>query len=285
MSMRAVVALTRPQRLPAVWSAALAGVCLAPVPWDPAGALGAAAALTLAFAGLAILNDAYAAPLDAVLRPQRPIPAGQIGRGTALAGGYAALAAFVVVAAGLALKGGPRAAAAAGGLALLLAGTALLYDTASEGNPAAPALLALCRGLAYLTAAAVVSGRVSGPPALAAAALAAYATGLYCCCDREGGGPRLWPLLLLLVPFLAAAPLLSGEPAQAVLWFCALAWVTRALLRLLQRDFERASIELFSAMPLMDALMISQRHPGAAVWLAAAAFPLTYILLRWLPED
>ena len=285
MSLRAVASLARPQRLATSWSGALAGACLAPAEGKPALVAAVALALSLAHLGGAALNDAYDAPLDALLRPRRPIPSGELPRGAALALGYGALAGFVFSAVVLALPLGARGGAAAAGIALVLAGTVVLYDTAHAGNPAAPALLAVCRGLIYVTASVVVSGRLSGAPALGAAVLAAYSVGLSCVCDREDGGARLWPLLLLFSPLVATAPLLAGTSGQACLWFCALAWIARGALRLLQRDFSRAWISLFSAMPLIDALLIGQMGLRPAVWVAAAAFPVTYLLLRFAPES
>ena len=284
MALRAVAALGRPQRLATVWSGALAGACLAPSPPQAWLAAGAAAALSLAYLGGAALNDAYDAPLDAVLRPRRPIPAGQVPRSLALALGYGALACFVLACAALAWSRGWRGSVSAAGIALVLSGTVVLYDTAHEGNPAAPALMGVCRGLVYVTAAVVVSGRLSGPPALGAAVLAGYTVGMACACDREEGGSRLWPLLLLLSPFLFTAPLLSGTPGQTCLWFCALLWVCRGILGLLQRDFARAFRTLFCALPLVDAMLISREALRPESWAALAAFPVTYALLRWAPE-
>lgn len=285
MSLRALAVLSRPQRLAPVWSGALAGACLAPSGATPALIAAVALALSLAHLGGAALNDAYDAPLDALLRPRRPIPSGQLPRDAALALGYGALAAFVLAAAFLALPLGARGGGAAAGVALVLAGTVVLYDTSHEGNPAAPALLAVCRGLVYVTASVVVSGRLSGAPAVGAAVLASYSVGLSTVCDREDGGARLWPLLLLFSPFLATANLLAGSPAQACLWFCALAWVARGAMRLLQRDFSGAWRSLFAAMPLVDALLIGQGGFRPAVWVAVAAFPLTYWVLGLDPES
>jgi hypothetical protein len=85
-------------------------------------------------------------------------------------------------------------------------------------------------------------------------------------------------------PFLFAAPLLSGSAGQSTLWFCALLWVARGALSLLQRDFARAFRALFSALPLIDALLIARDGLRPEAWVALAAFPVTYALLRWAPE-
>jgi hypothetical protein len=272
--------LARPRLLPPVCSAALAGACLAPAPWEPVAAAAAAAGLLLAFSGSSALSDVYAAPLDAVLHPSRPIPAGRVERRLALAAGYGALALSVALAGAAAAAHGAGGVVTAAGAALVLAGAAILRETAAEGSPAAPALQALCRGLAYLTAAAAVSGSVTWQPVMAAAVLAAYAAGLSGACEREEGAQRLWPLLLLLAPFLAAAPALTGGLWQSVLWFGTLAWVTRGLLGILQRDFDDAWPRLYSATPLIDALLISQAGFDGASVLVACVFPLTFALLR-----
>lgn len=284
MALRSVASLARPQRLATVWSEAVAGVSLAAVAARPGLTAAAAAALSLAYLGGSALNDAYDAPLDALLHPRRPIPSGAVRRDAALALGYGALACFVLSCAALAWSRGARGMGAAAGAALVLAGTVVLYDTVHEGNPAAPALMGLCRGLVYVTAAVVVSGRLSGPPALAAAVLACYTVGLATAGDREEGGARLWPLLMLLSPFLFTAPLLSGSAGQSCLWFCALLWVARGALGLLQRDFAKANLLLCSALPLVDAMLIAHDGMRPAAWASLALFPVTYALLRWAPE-
>ncbi|MEU5942316.1 SCO3242 family prenyltransferase [Micromonospora sp. NPDC047548] len=124
-----------------------------------AGALGprtaglAGASVLLYWAGMAA-NDWADRRLDAVERPERPIPSGRVTPGAAL--GLAA----GLTAAGLglaAVAGGRRAAAVAVPLAAAIWG----YDLAAKNTAAGPAVMAACRGLDVLL------GSTGGRPARA----------------------------------------------------------------------------------------------------------------------
>ncbi|PXY27305.1 SCO3242 family prenyltransferase [Prauserella muralis] len=100
------------------------------------------ASASLYWAGMA-LNDWSDRELDAVERPERPIPSGRVSAGAALATGG------VLTAAGLGLAGfggGQRAARTAA----LLAGAVWAYDTTLKGTAAGPLGMAACRALDVL---------------------------------------------------------------------------------------------------------------------------------------
>ncbi|MGP3999744.1 SCO3242 family prenyltransferase [Streptomyces sp. 8N706] len=119
--------------------------------------LAAGASLCLYEAGMA-LNDWADRDLDAVERPDRPLPSGRIAPAAALA------AAGGLTAAGLAL------AAAAGrrslATATVLAGTVWAYDLRLKATAAGPAAMAAARGLdLMLGATASMPSRTAGNPA------------------------------------------------------------------------------------------------------------------------
>lgn len=105
----------------------------------------AAASACLYAAGMA-LNDYSDAELDAVERPERPIPSGRVPRATALGLGAGLTAAGV----GFAFLAGR----AAGLTALGLAASVWTYDLAAKSSPAGPAVMAVCRGLNVVMGAA-----------------------------------------------------------------------------------------------------------------------------------
>ncbi|MET9299477.1 SCO3242 family prenyltransferase [Micromonospora aurantiaca] len=121
-----------------------------------AGALGprtpalAGASVLLYWAGMAA-NDWADRRLDAVERPERPIPSGRVRPAVALgvASGLTAAGLAVATAAG-----GRRAAA----VALPLAATIWGYDLRAKNTAAGPAVMAACRGLDVLLGAS--GGRV-----------------------------------------------------------------------------------------------------------------------------
>ncbi|MDX2842013.1 UbiA family prenyltransferase, partial [Streptomyces ipomoeae] len=105
------------------------------------------------WAGMA-LNDYADATVDAVERPERPVPSGRVPRRTALA------------VAGALTAGGLGLAAASGGRrsllgALPLVGAVWAYDLKLKSTPAGPAAMASARALDVL-AGALAAGRGSG---------------------------------------------------------------------------------------------------------------------------
>ncbi|MFG1918701.1 SCO3242 family prenyltransferase [Micromonospora sp. NPDC048898] len=122
-----------------------------------AGALGprtpalAGASVLLYWAGMAA-NDWADRGLDAVERPERPIPSGRITPAAAVGLAAGLTAAGVGLAAAV---GGRRAAA----LAVPLAATIWGYDLLAKNTAAGPAVMAACRGLDVLLGAS--GGRVT----------------------------------------------------------------------------------------------------------------------------
>ncbi|MGC4815202.1 SCO3242 family prenyltransferase [Micromonospora sp. DT228] len=122
-----------------------------------AGALGprtpalAGASVLLYWAGMAA-NDWADRGLDAVERPERPIPSGRITPAAAVGLAAGLTAAGVGLAA---VAGGRRAAA----LAVPLAATIWGYDLLAKNTAAGPAVMAACRGLDVLLGAS--GGRVT----------------------------------------------------------------------------------------------------------------------------
>jgi len=148
-------------RLPNVFTAptdVAMGLAVSGASWR--GALTLFAASALAYAGGMALNDACDAPLDAVERPERPIPSGRVSRRTAFGLAAAALAASVALAA----TAGPRALA----VSVLLVAAIVAYDAGLKATAAGPFTMAACRALN------VGLGIAAGPlltPALPAAAV------------------------------------------------------------------------------------------------------------------
>lgn len=114
------------------------------------------------------LNDYADRHLDAVERPERPIPSGRVTPRGALGVGTA-LTAAGVAAAGLA--GGRRALA----VAVPLAACVWTYDLVAKDHPTGPFIMAACRGLDVLLGATPGHLRSALP---AAAGLAAHTLGV-----------------------------------------------------------------------------------------------------------
>ncbi|QGN47382.1 SCO3242 family prenyltransferase [Micromonospora sp. WMMD558] len=122
----------------------------------------AAASVLLYWAGMAA-NDWADRRLDAVERPERPIPSGRVDPGLALGIATGLTAAGV----GLAVAAGGRRAAA---VAVPLAATVWAYDLAAKNTAAGPAAMAACRGLDVLLGATGGRMRTAVPAAVTVAA-------------------------------------------------------------------------------------------------------------------
>jgi hypothetical protein len=136
---------------------------------SPASALMPLASVCLYWSGMA-LNDYADRDLDAVERPERPIPSGRISPETALAvaGGLSAAGIAMAAVAG----GRPAARTAA-----LLTAVVWSYDLVLKKGPAGPAAMAAARGLDVVLGAGG-SARAAAAPALLVAAHTAGVTAL-----------------------------------------------------------------------------------------------------------
>ncbi|MGN9759641.1 SCO3242 family prenyltransferase [Streptomyces sp. SD31] len=197
--------LARLVRAPAALSVPgdlLAGAAAARVPLSPSLLGTVASSVCLYWAGMA-LNDYADRELDAVERPERPIPSGAVTPAAALA-----------VAGGLTAAGLGLAALARGrrGLAtaLPLAGVVWAYDLALKPTPAGAAAMATARALNVLAGAGPGGLR----RALPAAATIGLHTGMVTRLSRYevGGAPRSMPLQALAVGgVISACVLLRGR--------------------------------------------------------------------------
>ena len=207
--MRTLLVLARVSNLPTVWSNCLAAWLLAGgSSWDSFALLCVGA--TLLYTGGMFLNDAIDQGFDRRYRPERPIVAGQI---TAQA---------VWLLSALWLGAGWLIFCLLGSDALLFASillvTIIAYDVIHKHTALAPVLMAACRFLLYLVAAAVVNGRSMQPVLAPAIALAAYIIGLSYLARGESTGKAAlrWTLVLLFAPAIVAC--LAGKNVPWTLW-------------------------------------------------------------------
>ena len=195
--LRTFLVLGRVSNLPTVWSNCLAA-------WLLAGGGGwrnlalVCFGATLLYTGGMFLNDAVDAAFDRRYRPERPIPSGLASSRTVWAFSVALLIAGWLVF--LVLGTGPLLFAAVLALAIVL------YDLFHKRTALAPFLMASCRFLLYLVAAASATGGLHSLVLWKALALAGYIVGLSCMARGESTGGRFtpWAILLLFVPAVVA---------------------------------------------------------------------------------
>ncbi len=290
MNLRDALILGRVSNLPTVWTNTLVGLALS------GGAAGGAAggaralplllALSLFYLGGMYLNDAFDAALDAVERPERPIPSGRVGRGSVFALGFAMLGGGLALLLWLGLAGGTGYWPAAAGLAL--AAAILFYDWHHKNNPLGPLVMGLCRVLVYVTAGLSVAVPLPTTLWLAAGALLCYLIGLTYIAKQENLGriANLWPLGFLAVPVVYGAVPIAAHPTVALPWLAFLAWTAMALWFLCRRgpgDIPRAVVGLLAGICLLDTVLIAGAGAPGLAALAVLAFPITVIFQRYVP--
>jgi 4-hydroxybenzoate polyprenyltransferase len=213
-TLRAWLVLSRLSNLPTVWTNVIAGGVVAGAAADRRLA-GAALAISLMYVGGMMLNDVCDAHHDRAHRVRRPIPAGVISRTAA------ALAASVLMLAGLLIVNAVARSEAALAWALGLVAAIAYYDVWHKADPAAPLGMGDCRGLVYAVAAATAAGIVPShlwPPA---AVLTVYVAA-FTFAARHVPAVRPWVSWCIAAISLVDAGVLvwAGSPALAIAAIC-----------------------------------------------------------------
>lgn len=297
MSLSVALRLGRVSNLPTVWTNCIAGAALAGAfGLSPVGAgavVAVAASLSVFYVGGMYLNDAFDQRIDALERPERPIPSGQISAAAVFVVGFALLALGV---AGLGLSAAFLAHASplrAMGAGLGTAALIVVYDAYHKGNPLSPVLMGLCRVGVYVSACFALGGDWSAELLLASGALLAYLIGLTYVAKQENlkQVKHLWPLVFLLVPFAYAAPVATCFDFGVFVYAGLALWVVFALtlLRRTPPQIPRAVVSFIAGISLVDALVVSvvgvaSLIPQAGFWplVCVAGFALTLLSQRWI---
>ena len=289
MKFATALRLGRISNLPTVWTNVLAGAVLA------AGVSSAVdhrvpillVALSLFYVGGMFLNDAFDSEFDAKVRPDRPIPSGQVTARQVFTYG------FVLIGLGLTLLGwvgvgfepttGWRPVAAG----VALAAAIVFYNWHHKGNALSPVVMGLCRMLVYLCAAFSLQSVLPNRVYVAALVLLCYLIGLTYAAKQEHLARigSVWPLAFLAVP-LVFGIYLSLEQKAGWLPLLAFALCTMFAVRLLLRrqrgDVPRGVVSLIAGISLLDAVFLASQ---GAVWpsvVAVACFALTLLMQAWV---
>jgi 4-hydroxybenzoate polyprenyltransferase and related prenyltransferases len=246
--LRAWLVLARASNLPTVWSNCIAGCWLGG--WAPgATVLLLCVAGSLFYTGGMFLNDFCDVGFDRQYKPDRPIIAGQVTRREV------GLATAVFMIAGLLLALAIKHNVLLWSAILVFVITA--YDFLHKRISWAPVLMAACRFLLYLTAAASGAFGLT-PRALGfALALGFYVVGLSYLARGESQARRtsmLWLLLLF-------APVFAGFyfDCAVLALLCALPlllWICRAFI-VAKQNVDRGVAALLAGIVLVDLLAVS----------------------------
>ena len=207
------LALARISNSPTVISNTLAGAALAGT-LEPNGTMGfVAIAMVLFYTAGMYLNDLLDYAIDCRERPERPLPAGIVLRSAAVA---------VVIA----LFGSGSMLLWSVGLYPFLSGLVLIaliicYDRWHKSNPLSPLLMALCRGMVYVTAFLAFSSQSLFNLLIPGCLLVLYVIGLTYIAKTENkpsvvSVAILATLFLPGVYFVTRLPLLLSPPCSTI---------------------------------------------------------------------
>jgi 4-hydroxybenzoate polyprenyltransferase len=248
------------------------------------GALGrrtiglACSSVLLYWAGMAA-NDWSDRHLDAVERPERPIPSGRVPAGAALGTAVALTAAGLAVAG---LAGGRRALT----VGVPLAAAVWAYDLAAKGTPAGPVTMALCRGLDVLLGATGGFRPAAAMPSALTIAAHTYLLTALSHKEVSGAGPLLPAATLAGTAALAAVTARGGaqslRPALAG-WYAAQFGLPQARAVAdpsARRVRDAVSAGIVSLPALQGALVARGGAPRLGLALAASVPPARRLVRR-----
>ncbi|MGI9424825.1 MAG: UbiA family prenyltransferase [Hyphomicrobiaceae bacterium] len=287
MTFDVALKLGRVSNLPTVWTNSLAAAVL----------VGGAAsdwriwililAMSLFYTGGMFLNDAFDADIDAVERPERPIPSGQVTRQTVYALGFAMLVAGIVVV--LLIASATPSIALMWPLlsAVALAGMIVFYNWHHKSNPLSPFIMGLCRVLVYVSSGLCFVAVLPGQLWIGCLILLCYLIGLTYVAKQENFGKveNMWPLAFLAAPLAYGLASLGGQPLVGLFVVLLAAWIGVALWLINRRqpgDIPRAVISLIAGISLLDAMLIASAGAVVAALVAVAGFGLTLFLQRFV---
>jgi hypothetical protein len=287
MNFRTAMRLGRVSNLPTVITNVLAGCMLASTEFSGPVFAGLCCAMTLAYVGGMYLNDAFDRDFDARVRPERPIPSGEVSAKRVFVLGFGMLALGVLSVFLVTARGAGGTALAAGSSMTALAGTIVFYDLYHKQNPLSPIVMGLCRVLVYLTAALCVA---TWPPSMplvwGAIALLGYLIGLSYAAKQENFGEvkNLWPLVCLALP--CASAIWVRDPATGALLALFTGWMLYSLsflLRKRERNIPRAIGHFIAGISLLDGALIGLVGAPALGALCVFGWLLTLALQRIVP--
>jgi UbiA prenyltransferase family len=282
--MRPWLELARISNLPTVWTNVLAGWLLAGGKWEWQPLAWLLLGGSLLYTGGMILNDAADVKYDREHRKERPIPSGRVTSAQAWTVGLGMMLAGAI----MAVWGATACIWLTSGLIAAI----LFYDLYHKPWAGSVFVMGSCRTLLYLVAASAAAEHLTVKDhwevIVKAIAMGGYVVGLSLYARREATGAESrgrWSLENILLEHIIWVvtfyyTLLGGKYWMSVLLFLFVLVLDRAT-KLMRTpppsNIGRAVGLLLAAIPLVDALAVSQVAPGVAVCFACS-MPL---LLLW----
>ena len=287
MKLRTALQLGRVSNLPTVWTNTLTGAVLAGATGFGASFAVMLLAFTMFYTGGMFLNDAFDAEFDAVHRPERPIPSGEVSAAGVFRIGFGLMAVAIVLLGWVGFGFAPRTGAWPALAGAALAATITLYDWNHKKTRLSPVVMGLCRVLVLLGAGLCFSVDLPAALWIAAGLMLCYLIGLTYVAKQENLGrvENLWPLIFLAAPVAYGAWMATLQPVVGAFWLAFCAWMLVALWLLRRRakgDIPRAVVSLIAGISLLDAMLIAASGSTALAALAVLGFGVTLFFQRYI---
>ncbi len=302
MTLQDALSLGRVSNLPTVWANALTAIVISLTAPPVVAVVMIVFGLSFYYVAGMYLNDACDAAIDAIERPERPIPAGRVSRATVLTLSVLLFAIGTVFIALPSILDSTRSSHTVLSGAAGLITCIVVYNVWHKSNPVSPVIMGLCRVMVYVTAALAIGGLITAALITAAALILSYLIGLTYAAKQENLNTigRQWPLLFLFLPLVFFLLPLFGHQGMVtsldslsktehvlltLLWFFLVITVLLAchwIKRRQPRDIPNAVSLLIAGMSLVDAtFLLSTGHMTAAI-IAATCFLLTLLFQRFI---
>jgi len=286
--------LGRVSNLPTVWTNTLAGILMAGGSVLSQQTLPLIIAMSLAYIGGMFLNDAFDRHIDAIQRPERPIPAGLVSpRDVFIAGFGMLLLAILLVHLGSSGNGSATIAAT------LLTALIVLYNCWHKANPVSPLIMGLCRLMVYISCALAISSQINTLLLMGSAVTLSYLIGLTYTAKQEQFGhiSCFWPLAFLAAPIVFGAYIALLYPLIWIVVAAISLWIFHCLRLILRRqpgDMPRAVVRLIAGISLIDLLLMlsainllshsgpTELFSGLIAAIGLAAFSCTLLMQRFI---
>jgi hypothetical protein len=271
------LALARISNSPTVLSNTLAGVVLANARWFDGRTGLVAIAMVLFYTAGMYLNDLLDYAHDCRDKPERPLPAGKVSRVAATIGvltffcggclllGYACLRPFLC--------------------GLLLITLIIFYDQWHKHNPFSLLLMALCRGMVYVTAFLSFNFSSLFDLLIPLCLLVSYVLGLSAFArqeDEKGQIRNMVLVVLLLLPEVYS--LAHFSPLSLLMGLFFTVWVLYSISFAFRAKHWREQTvgQLIAGIALLDGLIMAVAGCASGIVLALGAFGLTLYLQRYV---
>jgi hypothetical protein len=294
MNLSLFLRLGRVSNLPTVWSNVLAGALLSGAAFHVNQLLVLCAAFSAFYVGGMFLNDAFDAEYDAVSRPERPIPRGEIDRTTVYTMGGALLVLGIMLIGMHSILFENQLRMEPLLYSISLSVCIIWYNADHQKTLIGPVLMGLNRVYVYATTAFALTTEPDVLVWYGCGGMLSYLIGLTFLSQQEDlrRASSLWPVAFLILAL--AYPVLSifsGEaewngPLTLGVLLCLCVWVARSVSLLRPREGEprtrQSIVSLIAGISLLDALAGGLRDHWLGVLVAFAAFALSLVGQKWV---